>query len=70
MAKVICVIQQGTSFSRAILFDEHFSIIAKAQTKLACDYPHPAWVNQDANEMFVSVQKVVQEALTQSRLKI
>ncbi len=70
MAKVICVIQQGTSFSRAILFDENFSIVAKAQTKLECDYPHPAWVNQDANKMFESVQKVVQEALTQARMKV
>ena len=70
MSKVICVIQQGTSFSRAILFDEQFNIVAKAQTTLECDYPHPTWVNQDANKMFESVQNVVSEALTQANLNV
>ncbi len=70
MAKVIFVLQQGTSFSRAILFDENFNMVAKSQTKVECDYPHPAWVNQDATKMFESIQWVVHEALTQANLNV
>jgi len=60
----ICAIDQGTSSSRAMIFDQDLNCVASAQTEINAYYPHPGWVEQDPLEILNSVIKVVKEALS------
>lgn len=56
-------IDQGTTSSRAILFNEHFDIIYTAQREFGQYYPKNGWVEQDPEELWQSVLKVTREAM-------
>ena len=49
---LLLAIDQGTTSSRAILFDAQGSISAVEQQELALTYPHSGWVEQDAEEIW------------------
>lgn len=68
MNKIICAIDQGTSSSRALLFDQDLNVLSVAQTEINADYPNPGWVQQDPEEIFASVVAVVNEALIKAHL--
>ncbi|MBE6128456.1 MAG: glycerol kinase GlpK [Erysipelotrichaceae bacterium] len=55
MKKYIMAIDQGTTSSRAILFDHDSNIKASAQKEFTQYFPHPGWVEHDANEIWISV---------------
>lgn len=59
MDKYILAIDQGTTSSRAILFDHNAKMIASAQREFTQIFPHPGWVEHDANEIYMSVQSVL-----------
>ena len=61
--KYILSIDQGTTSSRAIVFDKKGNIIAVAQQEFTQFFPKPGWVEHDANEIWQSVQNVVREVL-------
>jgi glycerol kinase len=63
MKKYILAIDQGTTSSRAIVFDKKGNIIAVAQQEFTQFFPKPGWVEHDANEIWQSVQNVVREVL-------
>lgn len=63
---VILAIDQGTSSSRAMLFDRNGVVRAQAQQELACTYPQSGWVEQDAEALWLSVLTVCREVLTQA----
>lgn len=63
MKKYILAIDQGTTSSRAIVFDKKGNIIAVAQQEFTQFFPAPGWVEHDANEIWESVQNVVREVL-------
>ena len=63
MKKYILAIDQGTTSSRAIVFDKKGNIIAVAQQEFAQHFPQPGWVEHDANEIWQSVQNVVRDVL-------
>lgn len=63
---VILAIDQGTSSSRAMLFDRQGVLRAQAQQELCCDYPQSGWVEQDAEAIWLSVLTVCREALAQA----
>jgi glycerol kinase len=63
MKKYILSIDQGTTSSRAIVFDKKGNIIAVAQQEFTQFFPKPGWVEHDANEIWQSVQNVVREVL-------
>jgi glycerol kinase len=63
---VILAIDQGTSSSRAMLFDRNGVVRAQAQQELACDYPQSGWVEQDAEALWLSVLTVCREVLAQA----
>ncbi|MEI5994874.1 glycerol kinase GlpK [Candidatus Enterococcus mansonii] len=67
--KYILSIDQGTTSSRAIIFDQTGSEIAKAQKELNQHFPQPGWVEHDANEIWHSVQSVIADVLIESKLK-
>ena len=61
--KVILALDQGTTSSRAILFDEDARILASAQRETHSLYPHDGWVEQDALEIAESQFAVAAEAI-------
>lgn len=68
MNQTILAIDQGTSSSRAILFDKALNILSIGQKEFPTYYPQPSWVEQNADEIYASVVSVVSEALVKARL--
>ena len=68
MKQYIMAIDQGTTSSRAILFDESSNIIATAQKEVDTYYPHPGWVEQNANDIWASVVGVMNEVVARSNI--
>ena len=52
MGKYILALDQGTTSSRAILFDSEQNILAIRQHELTQHYPHEGWVEQDPMEIW------------------
>ncbi len=63
MADKILSLDQGTTSSRAILFDRNGSIIRSAQLEFRQYYPQPGWVEHDADEIWASQLEVAQEVV-------
>ena len=49
--KYILAIDQGTTSSRAIIFDENQKIISESQREYELLYPNNGWVEADPNEL-------------------
>jgi glycerol kinase len=58
----VLAIDQGTTSTRAILFDAEARPVARAQRELAQDYPRPGWVEHDPEEIWQSVLSTAREA--------
>ena len=52
MQEYIMAIDQGTTSTRAILFDHESRIVNVAQKELTQYFPEPGWVEHDANEIY------------------
>lgn len=63
MEKYILSIDQGTTSTRAILINEKGENVCKAQRPLNCLFPKPGWVEQDADQIWISVVDVINELL-------
>jgi glycerol kinase len=61
--QAILALDQGTTSSRAILFDERARILAVAQREYRQFYPRPGWVEHDAEEIWESQIAVAAEAI-------
>jgi len=59
----ILALDQGTTSSRAILFDEAGAIVAVSQHEFQQFYPRPGWVEHDPNEILTSQMACAIEAL-------
>ena len=70
MAKYILSLDQGTTSSRAIIFDKTGSIIATAQKEFTQIFPKPGWVEHDANEIWSTQLGVATEAVLKAGLTI
>ncbi len=68
MAKYILSIDQGTTSSRAILFDKEGTAVYKAQREVVCLFPNPGWVEADALSIWISVIDVVNELLIKANI--
>ncbi|EEF62012.1 glycerol kinase GlpK [Pedosphaera parvula] len=68
MEKFILALDQGTTSSRAIIFDHGGSIKSIAQQEFKQFYPKPGWVEHDANEIWATQAGVVAEALASAGL--
>lgn len=69
MEKYIMSIDQGTTSSRAILFDKDSNIIADSQREFNQYFPQSGWVEHNANEIWSSVLAVVAGVLTENDIK-
>ena len=69
MKQSILAIDQGTSSSRCIVYDQHANPIAQAQQALNQHYPFPGWVEHDAEEIWSTQVAVIQQALHKAKLQ-
>ena len=61
MKKYILAIDQGTTSTRAILFDRNQKICKTAQKEIENLFPQPGYVEQDANEIWLSTLAVISQ---------
>ena len=64
--KYIIALDQGTTSSRAIIFDKNLNIIEKAQKEFTQIFPQPGWVEHNAMEIWASQRSVLTEVIAQS----
>ena len=63
MKRYILALDQGTTSSRAILFDREQTLVQVAQREFTQHYPKPGWVEHDAEEILSIQLQVAREAL-------
>jgi len=68
MGKYILALDQGTSSSRAILFDKSGNIVSMAQAEITQYFPKSGWVEHDPEEIWTTQLQVAQEALAKNKL--
>ena len=70
MGKYILSLDQGTTSSRAILFDSEQNIVALAQKEFNQYYPRSGWVEHNPMEIYSSQYAVMMEAVTESGIDV
>jgi glycerol kinase len=68
--KYILSLDQGTTSSRALLFDHAGRVIATAQTPFTQHFPQPAWVEHDANEIWATQLAMAKQAIAQASVAV
>jgi len=63
--RYVVALDQGTSSSRAIVYDKDAQVVAKAQQEFTQHYPHSGWVEHDPSQIWDTQLSVLQEALKQ-----
>ena len=66
--KHILALDQGTTSSRAIVFDHSGSVVSVAQQEFRQIFPQPGWVEHDAQEIWATQSNVAAQALNKARL--
>ena len=61
--KHILAIDQGTTSTRAILFDERAQVVAKAQHAFKQHFPNPGWVEHDPEDIWATALQSCQEVI-------
>jgi glycerol kinase len=69
MEKYILSLDQGTTSSRAILFDKAGKVVHVSQKEFTQHFPKPGWVEHNANEIWGSVLAVIAGVLSESNVK-
>ncbi len=66
----VLTIDQGTTSSRAILFDRNAMIRAIAQSPITQYYPASGWVDHDANEIWETVRDCIAQVITEAGITL
>ncbi|WP_110927469.1 glycerol kinase GlpK [Bacillus massiliglaciei] len=69
MEKYILSLDQGTTSSRAILFNKKGEVVHVAQKEFQQIFPKPGWVEHNANEIWGSILSVIASCLSESGIK-
>ncbi|OJF95927.1 glycerol kinase GlpK [Alkalibacterium sp. 20] len=69
MADYIMAIDQGTSITRAIIFDKDGEPRWKAQKEINQYFPEPGWVEHDANEIYLKTLQVVASVMIEAEIE-
>jgi glycerol kinase len=69
MSGYILSIDQGTTSSRAMIFDQESRVIGVGQQEFQQYFPADGWVEHDPEEIWRSVLSVIAEALSEAQLK-
>ena len=64
MSQYILALDQGTSSSRAIVFDHAGNICSVAQQEFTQHFPQPGWVEHNPMEIWSSEAAVIAEAIS------
>lgn len=68
-AEMILAIDQGTTGTTCIVFDETMQPVGRAYREFAQHFPHPGWVEHDAVEIWDVTQAVAGEALADAQVR-
>lgn len=68
MDKYVLAIDQGTTSSRAIIFDKSGNIVSSAQQEFTQFFPKPGWVEHDPKEIWTSQSSMVRQAIDNGNL--
>ncbi|MDP5324753.1 MAG: glycerol kinase GlpK [Litorivicinaceae bacterium] len=68
MGEFILAIDQGTTSSRAIVFDAHLKPVAVSQREFSQHYPRSGWVEHDPEEIWSTTVSVCRDALNQMQI--
>lgn len=68
--KYIIALDQGTTSSRAIIYDKDAHPIGSMQKEFTQFYPKPGWVEHDAEELFKCQLKVLENLIVDSEIKL
>ena len=69
MAQYLLGIDNGSTVSKAALFDLHGKEIAVASCKADTEYPHPGWTERDMEMLWQSTASAIREVLAKSGVK-
>jgi L-xylulokinase len=69
MAQYLLGIDNGSTVSKAALFDFHGKEIAVASCKAETEYPHPGWTERDMEMLWQCTASAIREVLTKSGIK-
>jgi glycerol kinase len=67
--RYVLALDQGTTSSRAIVFDEECAPVSVAQREFRQIYPQPGWVEHDPEEIWRSQIEVAREAIANARMR-
>ncbi|MCJ7794353.1 MAG: FGGY family carbohydrate kinase, partial [Methanoregulaceae archaeon] len=68
MATYVGALDQGTSSTRFIVFDQHGQIISVDQKEHKQIYPQPGWVEHNPLEIWQNTQEVIRGALAKGKI--
>ena len=68
MANIIMALDQGTTSSRTILYNEKGETLAMANEEFSCQYPKAGWVEQDAEDIWRTQKNTMEAALKKAGL--
>ena len=66
----VLALDQGTTSSRAIVFDEEGRAVATAQREFEQHYPQPGWVEHDPKEIYSTQRETAREAVRKSNVPL
>jgi glycerol kinase len=66
--RYILALDQGTTSSRSLIFDDGGRVVARAQKEFTQHFPQPGWVEHDALEIWETQRATIQQALRAARL--
>jgi len=67
--KFILVIDQGTTRTKAVIYDKKAKVISRSYREVACYYPQPGWVEHNPQEIWNSCLACIKETIQKSRIE-
>ena len=67
--KYILALDQGTTSSRSIIYNDRLEVVASSQREFTQHFPKPGWVEHDAIEIWESVLTTAREAISQAGIQ-
>ena len=69
ITKYILSIDQGTTSSRGVIFDENYEIVSIGQREFTQFFPDSGWVEHDPEEIWTSTLESCKSAIKESKIK-
>ena len=64
----VLAIDQGTTSTRAIIFDKYLEIVASSQKEIKQFYPFSGWVEHDLEEIYSTVMDTLRDAVKKAKI--